>query len=209
MVADQPDVLRQRSRHNGEKGRRACASRIVDLLTELIDLEKSVSGELNLNRTEFNIRSVIAESAEQLADLAEQVEVSIDNSADDMQVYADKKLIYRVLINLVTNAIKHSGRKSTITVSTSNREREVEIQVQDQGPGIPEHLQRAIFERFVQLDLPTRSGLPSSGLGLTICKSFIEAHNCHIGVRSEEGGGSTFWFSLPVAKSFSEQVNEN
>lgn len=173
--------------------------RIIDLLTELLDLEKSVEGELNLDKSDFNVRNLASDAADQMADLANKLEVSIENDTQDDYVYADRKRIFRVLFNLLSNAIKHSPSGGTVKISSRKKLREVEISVADNGPGIPEHLQKAIFERFVQLETRTRSDVPSTGLGLAICKSFVEAHNCLIGVTSEIGKGSTFWFLLPLS----------
>ncbi len=175
-------------------------TRIVDLLTELIDLEKSES-ELKLDRSDFDVRELTAEVIEQLSDLSSQLEVTVENKTESVLINADRKRIYRVLLNLLSNAIKHSDIGKSISIYTKTSNNEIEINVEDHGPGIPEHLQQAVFERFVQLELPVRSGVPSSGLGLTICKTFVEAHNCFIGVRSQPGVGSTFWFSLPLASA--------
>jgi two-component system, OmpR family, sensor histidine kinase VicK len=173
--------------------------RIIDLLTELLDLEKSVAGELKLDKSDFNVRNLATDAVDQMADLATKLDVSLENNAEDLYVYADRKRIFRVLFNLLSNAIKHSPSGTKVTVQTRKKLREVEISIVDCGPGIPEHLQKAIFERFVQLETPSRSEVPSTGLGLAICKSFVEAHNCLIGVTSEPGKGSTFWFLLPLS----------
>lgn len=178
-------------------------TRIIDLLTELLDLEKSMDGELKLDKRDFSIRNLVADAVEQLTDLCLKLNVRVENSADEALVFADRDRIMRVVVNLLSNAVKHSPPDSVVSIATVIKAREVEITVQDHGPGIPEHLQRAIFERFVQLETPGRAEVPSTGLGLTICKSFIEAHKGLIGVRSEPGKGSTFWFVLPRSEHVS------
>jgi PAS domain S-box-containing protein len=172
--------------------------RVVDLLTELIELEKNASGKLVLEKEYFCIRAAIEEASQQLLDLASEVDVSIVNESTEMSVKADRKRIMRVLINLLTNAIKYSLRGGSVVVSTRIVRGALEVAVTDTGPGIPENYQRSIFERFVQLDQPSQNFVASSGLGLTICKSFVEAHGGEIGVRSKVSEGSTFWFVLPV-----------
>jgi signal transduction histidine kinase len=103
----------------------------------------------------------------------------------------------QVLVNLLSNAIKFSPQNSVVSLSVSRSETEVEIRVADRGPGIPSSQVEAIFEAYRQVEgQDVKKG--GTGLGLTICKSIIEAHSGQIGVTSEVGNGSVFWFKLPL-----------
>jgi len=109
-----------------------------------------------------------------------------------------------VLVNLLSNAIKFSPRGSSVAVSIVRVDDQLEVRVKDVGRGIPAHLHTAIFERFEQVAASDATEKGGSGLGLPICKEIIELHGGKIGVESEEGAGSTFWFRLP-ARALTEE----
>lgn len=111
-------------------------------------------------------------------------------------------LVYRVLVNLLTNAIKHSPRGGRVIINSSLIEDHARIVVQDNGRGIPAEYHQKIFEKFSQVQARQDGQKHSSGLGLTFCKLAVEAHGGRIGVDSEEGQGSSFWFTLPIAPNF-------
>ena len=121
-----------------------------------------------------------------------------------MRVPLDETGISQVLENLIGNAIKYSPKGGDVTVTLSVRDREVKVAVRDQGIGIaPEHLGH-IFERFYQVEATTgkKSGL---GLGLSICKSIVDAHGGRIWVESRPGEGSSFFFTLPLVPDSTPQ----
>ncbi len=176
-------------------------ARVISLLNELIDLEKSTETNLVLELTEFRIQDLMLEAAEQLHFQAEKQDVDIKIAGENTSVKADRARIERVLYNLLSNALKYSPAGSKIEMCSISRPGDVEVRISDEGPGIPAQLHTAIFERFVQLNLPSRSSDHSSGLGLAICKAFVEAHGSLIGVDSEVGNGACFWFTLARAAS--------
>ncbi|PKL76338.1 MAG: hypothetical protein CVV27_10790 [Candidatus Melainabacteria bacterium HGW-Melainabacteria-1] len=112
-----------------------------------------------------------------------------------MEVDAD--MLQRVFENLLANAIKFSPAGAPVKIVFSSRADELRAEVQDTGSGIPAELQDRIFDKFGQVE--TRKH--STGLGLTFCKLAIEAHGGSIGVESEVGKGSIFWFSLPLSET--------
>jgi two-component system CheB/CheR fusion protein len=113
----------------------------------------------------------------------------------DFEVIADQPRIGQVVMNLLTNAIKHSPTGSTVKVLTECDKDTVKLSVIDQGKGISKADSERIFEKFVQSKDANRKG--GFGLGLAICKLIIEAHKGTVGVKSEEAKGSQFWFTLP------------
>ena len=112
-------------------------------------------------------------------------------------LWADRDRVVQTITNLVSNAIKNSTAGSPVKLRAAVRASEVVISVQDRGCGIPhDHLER-VFERFHRVDQADNRMAGGAGLGLSICRSIVEAHEGHIWARSDPGEGSTFSFSLP------------
>jgi len=103
----------------------------------------------------------------------------------------------RVIANLVANAIKFTAERGEVRVGVAADPAGVTLTVTDAGPGIPAAYHQKIFEKFGQVEATRQGAQRSSGLGLTFCKLAVEAHGGRIGVESEIGKGSTFWFTLP------------
>jgi signal transduction histidine kinase len=114
----------------------------------------------------------------------------------DAVIKSDKEKIHSILTNLVKNAIKFCD-KGKIEVGCLKKENELQIHVKDSGIGIPRKKQQVIFERFIQSDIEDKNALQGPGLGLAISKSYVEMLGGKIWVESEEGKGSTFFFTIP------------
>lgn len=110
----------------------------------------------------------------------------------------DRQILLRVLINLLQNAIKFSGKGQDIEVNWDADNGDVEINVIDRGPGIPRKDQSRIFEKFYQVERPGSPSSTGSGLGLYISKNLVEVHGATLSVESKLGAGSTFTIQLPV-----------
>lgn len=171
--------------------------RLIGLLNELLDAEKMEAGILELNVEKMNLADAIQTSIESVKTLADNSRVAIEivGSADGT-VMADNARLVRVIVNLLSNAIKFSPENSKVSVQVvreTNPDFYV-VRISDQGRGIPPEDRAKIFDRFHRLS--ENAGPSGIGLGLTICKKIIEAHNGEIGVESTVGSGSTFWFKL-------------
>jgi len=186
------------------------AQRLLSLVTELLNAERPQSSVYSKLDAQMNsLASIVSRSIESVRLMADRCKVSLDNRTQDCLINCDQARLIQVLVNLLSNAIKFSPPQSTITVMSSSSERWIELSVIDQGPGIPASHRQTIFDRFVQVP-ESAGGTPASplpakvrrgtGLGLTICRSIVEAHNGTIGVDSEEGKGSSFWLRLPIAE---------
>jgi PAS domain S-box-containing protein len=169
------------------------------LVDDLLDVTRIQAGELPLDRREVALREVVEGVQASLAPAMEQraQQMRLEVPADLPAVWADEQRTFQVLANLLNNASKFAG-PGEIVVCAVEAAGFVRCEVIDRGPGIDAENQRRIFERFTQLGEGNhrRHGL---GLGLGICKGLVEAHGGEIGVQSEPGKGSTFWFTLPVA----------
>jgi signal transduction histidine kinase len=177
------------------------STRLIALINDLLDIEMLESGQMNMDLKNGSTSALIKRSVEAVAGFASlhniEIKVPEPEPKNDYQLYADEDRLVQVLVNLLSNAVKFAPNGSSITISVVNKGRAVEFRVSDQGPGIPSAHQGSLFQRFRKLEDITSNKLAGSGLGLAICKAIIEAHHGHIGIESNAGDGSTFWFRLP------------
>lgn len=200
-----------------EKGRTALSKadlaicRILSLTEGLLELDKLESGEFKLDKQRSVLNLLIKEAISMVQTQAEQHQVEIttnlqqsertvsetaSESNDETMVELDQTQILRVMMNLLTNAIKFSEPHGKVIVSTKFDGNDVLVTVADTGRGIPEDKLASIFERYAQVELADSRQKKGIGLGLPICKAIVLAHGGTMGVASEFGKGSTFWFRL-------------
>ncbi len=174
-------------------------SRLVD---DLRDVNRAKTDQLQLDKREVVLEDIINREIEAMKTQAEAEEVTIkENLAEPSLVEADPERITQVTRNLLENALTHTPRGGEIQVTTDSSGGEVTATVSDDGEGIPKDELPHIFDRFYRVDKSRSRGTGGTGLGLTISKEIVEAHGGEITVDSEEGAGSTFVFSLPLANS--------
>ena len=181
--------------------------RLVNMVTELLDLSKVESGKINLDKKsvspavlmEYAIAPVQAKFQEKSIEIVKH----IDENMPDILV--DPEKVSWVLINFMTNAIRYSPENGKVILETHQREDEIEFVVYDFGPGIPKEDISRVFNKFVQLSTNGSKNKNGLGLGLAISKEVVEAHGGTIAVESELGKGSKFFFRIPV-ESISERA---
>jgi len=176
--------------------------RVNVLATTFLDLARLESGRIQMNRDPLNLSEIIALSADIVRPSAEQksrhLEVVIPDTLPT--TVGDAQRIHQVLLNLLSNAVKYSDPGDTITVEAYPEENYITIAVSDTGPGIPEDQIPKLFRKFSRLP-GSENKASGTGLGLVVARQIVEAHQGHIGVRSEVGKGTTFYFSLPIVRS--------
>ncbi len=170
--------------------------RLIKLINDLLDVQKMESGKFSVELKDVSIRALLEESFDAVEQIADDNGVTIEISGGDERVLADPDRILQVIINLLSNAIKFSPRESKVKMRIVNEADFVEVRVEDQGRGIKKEFQETIFERFKQVEKLDSTEKKGTGLGLAICKMIVEEHGGSIGVDSEDGKGSAFWFRL-------------
>ena len=169
-------------------------SLLLQLTNDILDLSKIESGTLTFAEEEMELNILLEElaSAMRTRIVAEEVILNCVTLSAPCFVVAEKKRLSQVLINLLTNAIKFTT-KGSIRLGYEIHGKMLYFYVADTGCGFPESQKQKVFERFVRLD----SAKPGTGLGLAICRTIVEKMGGCIGVESEEGKGSCFWFTIP------------
>jgi signal transduction histidine kinase len=175
--------------------------RLIHLVNELLDVSRIESGRIQLKSDQFNLRDLFTDiQNEFLAKQSElQLSLVVEVPSDISAITADREKIHQVLENLIGNAFKFTPTNGKVTLSAKEVPSYVEISITDTGPGIsPEDLPK-LFQKFGRLEnsLIATNG-PSTGLGLFICKQYVELHKGKIWVTSKLGLGTTFTFTLPL-----------
>jgi heavy metal sensor kinase len=176
--------------------------RLTRLAESLLALSRADAGHIQLQREEIPLLRIAEEASSVVEVLAEEKRQQIDIAGDaNLLVSVDRLILRQAIVNLLDNAIKYSPPGSQILVRVqSGGDNKVFLDVVDQGPGIPGEHQPYVFDRFFRVDRARTREWGGAGLGLSITRWAIEAHGGGITLESEEGHGSTFRISLPLAK---------
>ncbi len=172
--------------------------RLQTMVDDLLDLSRIESGRAEL----FPLPTPVSELIEHALDEhkaeadAKGVRLNADFHSADVTVLADHERIGHVFSNLIGNAIRYTPNDGTITLGAEMKNGDVRFTVSDPGKGIPKEYQARLFEKFFRV--PENEDQKGTGLGLYIAKEIVRAHGGEIGVESEAGKGSTFWFTLPT-----------
>lgn len=179
---------------------RVNAGRLLELINKLLDFSKLEAGRMKLVRGPVDVNALVAELAGAARPLCEQrgIELHVESDPTLPTFAADKEKLDIVVSNLLSNAIKFTPAGGRVTLFTNHGGQRAEIAVRDTGIGIKQEDQHRIFERFVQVDGSSSREFSGTGLGLSLAKELVELHGGQIGVQSELGRGTRFWFNLPL-----------
>ena len=168
------------------------------ILANVLDVEKLDSVGLVPDKTETSSGKIVNEAVSLCRLYAEEAEVELTANTESSLFHADEAKMIRILVNLITNAVKFSPPGGKVQVESDLNGIEIEFKVKDQGPGIAEEMQEAIFNRFQQAGLSKRRGKAGFGLGLAISKAFAEMHGGRLWVESDGKNGSVFVLRIPL-----------
>jgi signal transduction histidine kinase len=167
------------------------------ILQNLLDWSRSQTGLLKINPEKFNLKQLIDENISNMELFWSNKEIQIVSEvSSDIYIYADKNMIETVLRNLISNSLKFSYRSGKVIVKAIINQEEIIISVKDFGTGIPCEEIEKLFRIDTKFSLPGTENEQGTGLGLKLCKEFVEMQNGRIWVESEDGKGSEFSFSI-------------
>ena len=180
------DML-QRSKNN--------ISRLNKMIAELYDATRINSGNLKLDISSFNFRDMIKEATDTIEVLQPAYNIVVKGDGN-IEVRGDKYRLIQVITNYLSNGIKYSNGKTDVVLTIQYDNEKITVSVKDEGLGISPKQLPFIFERFFRAE--KTKNLEGIGLGLYLCRQIIHAHKGHVWAESEEGKGSTFYFSIPL-----------
>ncbi len=188
--------LNAEARRNLVKAIQGEAYRMSDLTTKILQMARLEAGEVVLNRQWYEAEEIIGSALRRLENNLTQRHININMAHSQTLIFVDAVLLQQVLINLLENADKYSATDLPIDISLGVETGNLLISVADRGPGIPSALQEKIFAKFYQVH--AESAQSGVGLGLSICRAIVEAHQGSIAVENRCGGGAVFKLRLPV-----------
>jgi len=183
------------------------ASSIVDiskqtigLLTNLLEWSRLQTGRIEFHPSPINAHTICENTLSLLTSNAEQKNISIVNELEDeTYVFADENMMQSIFNNLVTNAIKFTNKNGLITISSKHIDDMIRFVVKDNGVGMSAEQKQMLFGMNKSFTTPGTTNEKGSGLGMILCKDFIEKHGGKIWVESDSGLGSEFFFTVPAA----------
>jgi signal transduction histidine kinase len=177
----------------------ASGTHLLSLINDILDLSKIEAGRMELELTDFHLPTALDNALTLVRERAGRRGIVLQMNVDSRvgQIQADERKIRQVVLNLLSNAIKFTPEGGGIEVAAVPKDGLVEVSVSDTGVGIAPEDQEAVFEEFRQVGTAEKK-VEGTGLGLTLCRKFVELHGGRIWVKSELGAGSTFTFTIPV-----------
>jgi len=196
LSSEQKDMLRT-IRDGGQQ--------LLDLVNNILDISRLENGGLTVVSQVMDVPSAVLQALAIIRPMAQRkrISISVDVSPAIPHVCGDPKRVSQILINLLSNAVKYTPDAGTVTITARKSEtaNKVEISVADNGIGIPASHLPHLFKRFSHIERQATRDTAGTGLGLFIAKGLVEAHGGEIWVESEEGKGTCFTFTLPIAAS--------
>lgn len=202
LLAD-PDTLADTDRKDFILGRiKSVTTRMLNLINDLLDISAIESGQLKLELQPVDLAPFLKETLANHELTAKSKSIEIVGKIPDSlpAIEMDTRRITQVIDNLISNAVKFSPKGTIVTLLAKSDTDSVKISVSDQGQGIPPEELKKLFQEFGKTSVKPTDGEKSIGLGLAIVKKIVKGHGGEVGVSSQVGVGSTFHFTLPVAR---------
>jgi signal transduction histidine kinase len=177
----------------------ASGQHLLSLINDILDLSKIEAGRMELELSDFHLPTALDSALTLVRERAGRRSIALHLSVDERlgQIQADERKVRQVVLNLLSNAIKFTPEGGRIEVAAVPKDGSVEVSVSDTGVGIAPEDHEKVFEEFRQVGTADKKA-EGTGLGLTLCRKFVELHGGRIWVKSQVGEGSTFTFTIPV-----------
>ncbi len=173
----------------------------MSLLSNLLEWSRTQRGKIDFEPEKFNLCELVEDVWDLLKSCAHKKNIKFSQKiAQNFVIYADKNMLHTILRNLISNAIKFSYENGKIELSALSKDKEIQIAVADNGTGMEKENAQKLFRIDSNVSKKGTNNEKGTGLGLILCKEFVEKHSGKINVQSKEGKGSTFTFTLPVIK---------
>ncbi len=196
------------------------SKKLLGLINQLLDVSKLESGKMQLNAGKINIVLFAREITFMFESMAvrKSIKLNFHDEVEDIEIYCDTDKIEKVIVNLLSNALKFTGARGEVTVIISKEEQSeafrkgyVKILVMDTGTGIPQENLEHIFDPFYQADTSSKREFEGTGIGLSLVKEFVELHKGTVAVESEVNKGTKFVIKLPMGKDHlnAEDITES
>jgi signal transduction histidine kinase len=198
LLAEDLDNMSKEEIRFAATSMRNSAANLFQLLENLLEWSRMEQGLIPFTPKENELDTVVSECVATLQDVADKkgIQISTDIS-EDIAVFADNNILHAVIRNILSNAIKFTPEGGTIDIKAKEDDKNTTISITDTGIGMNEKMVENLFRLDVQTNRKGTNDEPSTGLGLILCKEFVEKHGGKIWVESEEGKGTTFYFSFP------------
>nr|WP_242984764.1 HAMP domain-containing sensor histidine kinase [Clostridium taeniosporum] len=206
------DILGKQNMSKYVKGLKQNSYRLLKLVNNLIDITKIDGGHYKVNMVNKNIVNVVEDIVLSVAEYTKNKERDIifDTDEEEIILACDPEKIERIILNLVSNALKYTEKNGIIkvTISTDLDNNKVIISVKDNGIGIPKEYKEKIFERFKQVEKSSHKNYEGSGIGLSLVKSIVEMHSGNIWISSQQQKGTEVVFTLPIRRIDEKKSSE-
>lgn len=179
---------------------------LQSLIDNLIEAASIEAGRFKVNPQPTPLQGIISDATSTVDPIAQRGGLTLVHHDPDRAVIvnADRRRTCQALVNLLSNAMKHSPEGGRVTIFSQVVDDEVRVEVQDEGEGVPQNQRANLFNRFITPDAEGDDGKLGLGLGLSVVKAIINAQGGSVGYRDGETGGAVFWFTLPILKDFEQ-----
>lgn len=200
LMVDSFDAAEREDHKAGFRKINQSVKHLLDLLENLLTWSRSQRGRIKYDPVKFNLSNLIQENLNLHKLLAEKKGIMLMSSdSDELFAYGDRDMINSVIRNLMTNAVKFTDRDKRVEIKVSPKEEEIEVSIVDEGIGIPAENMEKLFRIDEKFKSTGTAGEKGTGLGLIICREFVEKNGGEISVQSQPGIGTTFSFTIPSA----------
>lgn len=174
------------------------AQNSLDLLENLLEWARSQSGGIRFKPVELNLEAIIGDIFKSMFDVAQKKQIALKSTVNGQSVFADRNMLMLIFRNLVSNAVKFTSSGGKVTIDAVQENNSVKISVIDNGVGIEHSKIEQLFKIDNKVSTPGTDNEQGNGLGLILCREFLQYHNGRIGVESTPKNGTTVWFTLPL-----------